>query len=79
METKLSTKLPALTDEFVDDFLFKNGLTLNDYFIYKTPNSESICFKEGNGQKFHLSIGNDELFKAAFARLIALGVTIEVL
>lgn len=70
---------PIFTDDFVDDFLFKKGLTLNDYFIYRTPNSEAVCFKDGGGQKFYLRISNDELFKAALARLLALGVAIEVL
>ncbi|WP_236208688.1 hypothetical protein [Pseudomonas tohonis] len=70
---------PVFTDDFVDDFLFRNGMVVDDYFICRTPNSESICYKEIGGQKFHLLISNDELFKAALARLIALGVTIDTL
>ncbi|WP_374979823.1 hypothetical protein PSGK_27500 [Pseudomonas solani] len=70
---------PVFTDDFVDDFLFKNGMLLSDYFIRRTPNSEIICYKGMGGQKFYLRISNDELFMAALARLIALGVAIDVL
>ncbi|MGA6106719.1 hypothetical protein ABS648_04765 [Pseudomonas solani] len=76
---KVSADKPVFTDDFVDDFLFRNGMVVDDYFIYRAPNSESICYKGIGGQKFHLLISNDELFKAALARLIALGVTIDTL
>lgn len=63
----------------MDGVLFGNGLTLADYFVRKSPVSEAVCYLDRNGQQFYLSIGNDELFKAALARLITLGVRIVVL
>lgn len=72
----MSADKPAFTDDFVDDFLFANVLTLDDYFVRRSPISEFICYANEDGQKLFLSISNDQLFKAALVRLHALGVKV---
>ena len=67
------------TVEFVDKFLFGEGFTVDDYFLRKTPVSETINYIDKNGRRFYLSVGSDVLFEAAVARLVALGVRTIVL
>jgi hypothetical protein len=60
----------------VDDFLFGEGLKLEDYFIRVTPVSEVLCYVGPGGREFYLSISDDELADAALQRLRDLGVRI---
>lgn len=59
-----------------DEFLFGRGLTLKDYFIERTPVSEMVCFENGEGRVFDLSISNSELKSQVVSRLVELGVRI---
>ena len=64
------------TPEFVDDFLFRRGLQLKDYFIQVTPVSESIGILDSGEKEFFLAISNNELERLARGRLLALGVRV---
>lgn len=66
----------VFTPEFVDDFLFKKGLQLKDYFIQVTPVSESICFLDNGEKEFFLVISNNELERLVRRRLLDLGVRV---
>lgn len=59
-----------------DELLFGRGLELDDYFIERTPVSEVICFKNGDGRVFDLAISNPDLRDAALNRLVELGVRV---
>lgn len=61
--------------EFVDEFLFKNGKKLENYFIEKTPVAKTIGYSE-EGEEFNLVISNNELYELSVARLLALGVRV---
>jgi hypothetical protein len=60
----------------IDDFLFSDGLKLEDYFIQVTPVSEVLCYVGPGGREFYLPISNDELADAALRRLRELGVRV---
>jgi len=60
----------------VNDLLFGAGLSLSDYFVRRTPVSETVCYADKEGQQFYLSIGNDHLMRRALERLHALGVRV---
>jgi hypothetical protein len=64
------------SDEFVDDQLFRGGLSLASYFIRKSPYSETICYTNSSGKQFYLSIGNDDLMRAILSRLHRLGAVV---
>jgi hypothetical protein len=70
----MSTHKNEFTDEFVDNVLFGSGLSLEDYFVRRTPVSETVCYSDKEGQRFYLSIGNDDLMRRALERLQVLGV-----
>jgi len=70
------TSKNEFTDEFVHSLLFGKGLDLADYFVRRTPVSETVCYADKEGQHFHLSIGNDDLMRRALERLHALGVRV---
>jgi len=72
----MSTHKNEFNDEFVDGLLFGAGLSLNDYFVRRTPISETVCYADKGGQQFYLSIGNDDLMRRALERLHALGVRV---
>lgn len=57
------------------EYLFGRGMTLQDYFIERTPVSESICFTY-NGRTFDMLISDEELFRGAVSLLLELGVRI---
>lgn len=59
-----------------DEFLFGNGLELDDYFIARTPVADLVCANGGDGRDYRLLIGNDQLREAVLARLLELGVRI---
>ena len=65
-----SKKLPTN----LDDYLFGNGLTLESYFLRVTPFSETICYRNGEGKEFYLTVNNDEFEEKLRARLVDLGV-----
>lgn len=65
----------TFTTEFVDAFLFKNGLELKSYIIRRTQFSETIsCVSDDS--EFDLLISNNELWRLAKLRLIELGVRV---
>ncbi|MET1257213.1 hypothetical protein [Aliikangiella maris] len=64
-----SKKIP--TD--LDDYLFGNGLTIENYFVRVTPFSETICYRNGEGKEFYLTVNNDEFEEKLRSRLIELG------
>jgi hypothetical protein len=68
---------PKFTPEFVDERLFGSGLTLDDYFLSRTPFSEVILYTEKNGGECYLSVSNDELAQLMKKRLIELGVRVD--
>ena len=59
-----------------DELIFRNNLSIDDYFIEKTPVSTTICFRDGNGKIFDLSVTNSDLKNTIIYRLIELGVRI---
>ncbi|WGS41646.1 hypothetical protein LFL97_18335 [Burkholderia sp. JSH-S8] len=59
-----------------DEFLFGQGLQLEDYFIEQTPASEMLCYRNAEGRTFDLPINDPELAAVVFERLKALGVKI---
>lgn len=69
----------SFTPEEIDYFLFGSGMTLNDYFLEKTPFSESLCFTDSDGKEFYHLIDHDQLAKAVISRLKELGVRIVIL
>jgi len=69
----MSKKSPEIS---VDDFLFANGMRVEDYFIEQTPVSEVLCYKNAAGRKFDLLIDDERLAAAAKARLRQLGVSV---
>ena len=58
----------------IDDYLFGGGMTLYNYFVRVTPFSETVCYVNGLGQEFYLSISSDELEEKISRRLTELGV-----
>jgi hypothetical protein len=58
------------------EFLFGRGLTLQHYFIERTPVSEVIGFTDDNGRAFDLHISDDELALSAKSLLLELGVRV---
>jgi hypothetical protein len=58
----------------IDGYLFRNGMTLAEYFISVTPFSQTVCFKDQDGKEFYLSISDDMLEEKIRLRLIELGV-----
>ncbi|WP_208449718.1 hypothetical protein [Burkholderia ambifaria] len=69
----------AKSVEKADEFLFSQGLTIENYFIEITPVSEMICYRNSEGREFDLPINDPELYDAAVSRLRALGVRIVTL
>ncbi len=65
---QMSTKPTA------DELLFGRGMTVEDYYISKTPVSEEICFIGPGGRAYTLLIHDIELYKQSFDRLRELGV-----
>lgn len=63
-------------DEKVEQFLFGQGLALNDYYIEQSPVAEVICYRNSQGREYDLLISDDELADAAIKRLKDLGVRI---
>lgn len=59
-----------------DEFLFAQGVTIDNYFIEITPVSEMICYRNSEGREFDLPINDPELYKAVVSRLKELGVRI---
>lgn len=66
--------LPDFNDNFVDELLFRNGLTLDHYVIRTSPISEAVCYSDGTGREFYLRVSNDTLMLAVLSRLRRLGV-----
>jgi hypothetical protein len=60
----------------VDEFLFGRGLTVEDYFIEKTPVSEMLCFRNSDGREFDLPINDAAMAHAVLERLKELGVRV---
>jgi len=63
------------TDAEIDEYLFRNGMRLEDYFLDQRGCGELIGFRNAEGQDFHLMI-SDALGARLTARLKALGVRI---
>nr|CCA86316.1 hypothetical protein RALSY_40534 [Ralstonia syzygii R24] len=59
-----------------DEFLFGQGLKLEDYFIELTPVSEMLCYRNAEGRTFDLPINDAALAAAVFERLKGLGVQV---
>ncbi|OXI87195.1 hypothetical protein CFB40_16095 [Burkholderia sp. AU31652] len=64
------------TVQRADEFLFAQGLTIENYFIELTPVSEMICYRNSEGREFDLPINDPDLYDAAVLRLKELGVRI---
>lgn len=60
----------------VDEYLFGNGMKLDDYYIQQTPVSEVVCYRNAEGRDFYLHINNPDLDEAVTRRLKELGVSI---
>ena len=65
-----------ITEDFLNDFLFGRGLTVDNYFIEVTPVSEMLCYRNTEGREFDLPISDNALAVAAIKRLKALGVKV---
>lgn len=59
-----------------DEFLFRTGLSVSDYFIDESHGFELICFIDASGREFDLHVSDGNLKTAAVARLRSLGVHI---
>jgi len=59
-----------------DEFLFNQGMELDDYYIRKTPVSEEICYLGPGDREYVLLIGDRELARSALDRLKELGVRV---
>ena len=57
------------TEREIDDYLFGDGLTVDDYFI-----DEELIGYKSNGREFHLLIDHEGLATACRVRLVELGV-----
>jgi len=65
-----------ISENMVNDFLFGSGLTVQDYFIERTPVSEMLCYRNAEGREFDLPINDEALATAVYERLKALNVRI---
>jgi hypothetical protein len=62
--------------ERVEQFLFGQGMRLEDYFLEQSPVAEVICYRNAHGRQYDLLISDDALEDAAVRRLKDLGVRI---
>ncbi|MBM0103557.1 hypothetical protein JM946_02325 [Steroidobacter sp. S1-65] len=63
--------------ERVEQLLFGSGLTVENYYIERTPVSEVICYKNREGRRFDLLVDDDALGTLAKRRLLELGVKVD--
>lgn len=59
-----------------DNLLFRDGLTLQDYYIERTPLGDFVCFVGSDGAKFDLLIEDSQMHEVAVARLLELGAPV---
>jgi len=64
------------TDFEIDEYLFRNGRRLEDYFLDREGSGELIGYRQADGRDFYLMISHDVLAAALIARLKALGVRV---
>ena len=64
------------TDAEIDEYLFRNGRRLEDYFLDQTGSGELIAYRYADGRDFYLKVTHEELAARLTARLKALGVRI---
>jgi hypothetical protein len=69
MSKPLSDRLPT-----ADEFLFSQGVPIENYYLDRRQGFEVVCFTDENGREFYLHISNDDLHASVVARLIKLGV-----
>lgn len=60
-------------DEKVEQFLFGQSLTLDDYYFEQSPVSQVVCYRNSQGREYDLLISDDELAAAAIKRLKTAG------
>jgi hypothetical protein len=60
----------------IDNFLFDQGMHVENYFIEKSPDAEIICYLNAEGRLFDLAITDSELANRALERLKQLGVRV---
>src|SRR5262249_8882854 len=69
-------ELVSKSPNSVDEYLFREGMTLANYWIERTPVSEVVCYKNLEGREFDLMISNNHCTHLIKQRLLALGVRI---
>ena len=65
-----------ISENMVNDFLFGSGLSVQDYFIERTPVSEMLGYRNAEGREFDLPINDEALAAAVYERLKELNVRI---
>jgi hypothetical protein len=66
----------VISEEMADNFLFESGLSVQDYFIERTPVSEMLCYRNAQGREFDLPINDEARAAAVYEKLKALNVRI---
>jgi hypothetical protein len=65
-----------ISADVVDDFLFGTGMSVDDYYIERTPISEILCYRGADGRDFDLPIHDEALAVAVHERLKTLDVRV---
>lgn len=67
---------PLVSIEKLDAYLFKDGLTLDRYFIERASGADLICFIGLDGRHFDLIVDDEALYAKMLHRLLDLGAKV---